>query len=594
MSFARKYAHCSCHVRHADSDTCSSRDLLHRHQHMVHERGKAGDTPYPVTSKPAGRTPIACSNCAKNKTKCDKKFPCTRCADRKLKCEMRPAQRPSKKVPRIQLIQAAHDDAYGGPENENAFDDDPGSQSNETSSEISTPAPRPMPIDTSGLEKTRRQSSSTAQVSASAFPRRTSMHDIQTPCQSPDNAFPLASPPATLESFLRESDSCEDGSSAMFDFDCGSLQRPMCNSFIPLCQPDLLLNAAPYSATSVPESITGAFVPDFVQSMHSISQLPMNDVSLQSLDYPLLPHQHDSTENILSEHRPESQSSWVSGISTDLDAVIVAHDAWPAFRCTATIQSSECPKTASSNLEKLEETLMNHDAWADWHPSWDEAGYALKDHLETVPFQQSPRDKLLAITQSFLHKALEIHADEQGVASGPRSARPHTSCIILPPSRVLDYCLQAYANSFERFYPLIPRRTLDPNLIMKSVHGRTSSLLLLLMIAQGASISPAIDGRWLVSGLTEACRISLFDIIEKNIKMSGDSTVLHSALLFTCQAGWSGDKWQMDIAMGQRGMYTSMLKHSGYFDASQRLSSSVPSDLESMWSDWIWHENRSR
>ena len=54
--------------------------------------------------KSAGRTPIACSNCAKTKTKCDKKFPCSRCAGRNLKCTLRPTRRSSKNATRMGLV----------------------------------------------------------------------------------------------------------------------------------------------------------------------------------------------------------------------------------------------------------------------------------------------------------------------------------------------------------------------------------------------------------------------------------------------------------------------------------------------------------
>ncbi|QCT69607.1 Zn(II)2Cys6 transcription factor [Staphylococcus aureus] len=56
--------------------------------------------------KSAGRTPIACSNCAKTKTKCDKKFPCSRCAGRNLRCTLRPTRRSSKNANRMGLITA--------------------------------------------------------------------------------------------------------------------------------------------------------------------------------------------------------------------------------------------------------------------------------------------------------------------------------------------------------------------------------------------------------------------------------------------------------------------------------------------------------
>jgi hypothetical protein len=80
-----------------------SRDLLQRHYtvHGRNQNNEEGLPPQGIIPKSAGRTPIACSNCAKTKTKCDKKFPCTRCAQRNLKCTLRPTRRASKGVQRV-------------------------------------------------------------------------------------------------------------------------------------------------------------------------------------------------------------------------------------------------------------------------------------------------------------------------------------------------------------------------------------------------------------------------------------------------------------------------------------------------------------
>jgi hypothetical protein len=283
----------------------------------------------------------------------------------------------------------------------------------------------------------------------------------------------------------------------------------------------------------------------------------------------------------------------------DLGAIIAAQDGWTVFRCTPPIPSSSCPRTAKLNLERLEQSLRNHEGWSNWRPTWDEADFASGEQLAVLPLHESTRDKLLAITQMFLHKALDIHKD--GMSSSPGSGESPSSTgsnfVLLPPARVLEYFLRSYANSFERYYPMTSRGTLDTNELMQCYNDKASTLLILMMIAQGAMVIPSVEARWLTGGLTEACRISLFDLIEKNIIMSGDPIVLRSALLFTVQAAWSGDKWQMDIAMGQRGMYFAMLRHSGVLEPAHatptpRLNSR--GTTEALWSDWIQQESRSR
>lgn len=283
----------------------------------------------------------------------------------------------------------------------------------------------------------------------------------------------------------------------------------------------------------------------------------------------------------------------------DLGAIIAAQDGWTVFRCTPSIPSSSCPRTARLNLERLELSLKNHEGWSSWVPSWDESDFQQGGQISVAPLQESTRDKLLAITQSFLHKALDIHKDGSNSSSSgesPGSAVSHSNFVLLPPARVLEYFLKSYTNSFERYYPTSARGVLDTNELMQNYNDKASSLLILMMIAQGAMTIPSIEARWLTGGFTEACRISLFDLIEKNIIMAGDPIVLRAALLFTVQAAWSGDKWQMDIAMGQRGMYFAMLRHSGILDfrpvSTPQMNGNTTTEM--LWRDWMQQESRSR
>jgi hypothetical protein len=284
----------------------------------------------------------------------------------------------------------------------------------------------------------------------------------------------------------------------------------------------------------------------------------------------------------------------------DLGAIVAAQDGWTVFRCTPSIPSSSCPRTAKLNLERLELSLRNHEGWSNWTPSWDESDFQQGGQVVVSKLGEATRDKLLAITQSFLHKALDIHKDGSSSASSgesPGSIASGTNFILLPPGRVLEFFLHSYANSFERYYPTSARGVLDANELMKNYNDKASSLLILMMIAQGAMNIPSVEARWLTGGLTEACRISLFDLIEKNIIMAGDPIVLRAALLFTVQAGWSGDKWQMDIAMGQRGMYFAMLRHSGILETRPvvpvpHMNGDTTTDM--LWQDWMQQESRSR
>jgi hypothetical protein len=241
----------------------------------------------------------------------------------------------------------------------------------------------------------------------------------------------------------------------------------------------------------------------------------------------------------------------------EIEVIVTAQEGWTAFRCNPPDPSNTCPRTAKFHLERLEHILSSHEAWDTWDISLGDINFASNGQISIAPFAPGTRDKILAITQSFLHKALEIHRVDHSSPGSYGSPNSNNSrFIILPPSNVLEDFLRSYANTFEHYYTLVSAGELNANeLMMQLGNDKAASLLILLMIAQGAMVIPNTQARYLTGGLAEACRISLFDIIEKDILLSADPTVLRCALLFTIQAAWSGDKWHMDIAMGQRGMY---------------------------------------
>lgn len=274
---------------------------------------------------------------------------------------------------------------------------------------------------------------------------------------------------------------------------------------------------------------------------------------------------HDRSTSVVS--RPESEYDFQLRHRTpanseplgapavpELDVVIAAQAAWPFARCNPPIYSSSCPRTAILHLESLEQNSKHDDAWryldmSELIKSTDER----KIIISTIAC--GTRDKILAITQGFLHKALAIHRGGlNGWPKGYNYPNPSTfNFLMLPPSNVLEFFLRRYVKSLTCYYTLISGGTVDPNLMMHN--NQASTLLVLLMIAQGATTIPTAEARYLTGGLIETCRISLFDIVEKDVELSADPTVLRCALLFTILGAWSGDKWHMDIAMGQRGMY---------------------------------------
>lgn len=423
----------------------------------------------------------------------------------------------------------------------------------------------------------------------------TALPTVLSPLPTPVNGFISQTPMSGYDDFVRTvRDSPENSTSPRFLMDPWNAM-PMGQEFDPMrIDPSIMMSMNMDISMGPPaDSILGMIPemspPQTFGPVQTPIHTPRMDESFSDL-------QIGSSASMF--YPSNRQSSIADSGVPDLGAIIAAQDGWTVFRCTPTIPSSSCPRTARLNLERLEQSLKNHEGWSNWRPTYDENDVQQPEHVAVVQLHEATRDKLLAITQSFLHKALDIHKD--GMSSSPSSGESPGSTasnfVLLPPARVLEYFLRSYANSFERYYPMSSRGVLDPNELMMNFNDKASSLLILMMIAQGAMSIPSVEARWLTGGLTEACRISLFDLIEKNIIMAGDPIVLRAALLFTVQAAWSGDKWQMDIAMGQRGMYFSMLRHSGILEtrhvSTPHMNGNTTTDT--LWRDWIQQESRSR
>jgi hypothetical protein len=558
--------------------------------------------------KSAGRTPIACSNCAKTKTKCDKKFPCSRCASRNLKCTLRPTRRASKNANRVPIGPDVHGNLTPA-ENSSA--------STPAGSKRNSPQPEPRQSPPSADRKPHASQLSSPEVQKSkvdgapffetspnggaATLLPTILSPLPTPGTMSGNGYHNTTPMSGFEDFAGTREGSDTGGSPRYMMDWSQMNFSQAPQY-EMGRPDMMIGPGMPAGmglgmNSFPdpqgESTILTMIPEFSQGLPTV-QTPI--ATPPRLEGTMSELEIGSSAAMFYPSRHPSVSDAGSG---DIPAVVAAQDGWNCFRSAPTLPPSSCPRTARLNLERLEQSLKNHEVWSTWRPTWEDNDSS-NDNLEVVPLHECSRDKLLAITQTFLHKALEIHRDGTlGTPSGGASpCSTSSNFVLLPPSRVLQYFLRAYSNSFERFFPMTSRGVLDANEQLRNpaTNDKAASLLTLMMIAQGAMSIPSMEARWLTGGLTEACRISLFDLIEKNITMASDQTVLHSALLFTAAAAWSGDKWQMDIAMGQRGMYFAMLRHSGILEPNHTMTPPLSScgTPEGMWSDWIQQESKSR
>ncbi|ERS95909.1 hypothetical protein HMPREF1624_07443 [Sporothrix schenckii ATCC 58251] len=564
------------------------RDLLQRHHSTYHEaRDPMEPLPGGVPTV-AGRTPIACQNCANAKTGCDKRVPCSRCAEKNLPCAARFARRSSKAAVRAAQASAAAAAAAA------AF------TAQMATSPTHSVGPQPLTpaafIDLEHQQQQQHHSSMVHQDAAHPFGQSKKSPLQMNNHLSPDN---FNSPQGVRgvdgldefmgfggsDDFVGPETSYQDLIWADYPMDMDIYANPL-----QLGRPSDMAAAAaaglipPFTATTELSDISSSSEPMTVSS--SQGSVHTRGTSILS-----------STGTGEYEGRKNSTASTGHGSIPEFEVVVASEAAWPLARCTPPIYSGACPRTAIVHLECLEQKSKQDGTWTALEQFLDSHQAETINAPQVVPLTSRSRDKMLAITQSFLHKALDIHRSgmyPKNGATSPGSADFNFNFIVLPPSRILEYFLKSYVHSLAIYYPLIVGGVVDPNEMLDN--SQASTLLVLLMIAQGAATVPMAEARYLSAGLSETCRISLFDIIEKNVELSADPTALRCALLFTLLGAWSGDKWQMDIAMGQRSMYLSMLKHAGMLEPQPSMVPSLgsPMNAELRWRSWLHRESQNR
>lgn len=472
-----------------------------------------------------GRTPIACINCASAKTGCDKRVPCSRCAEKNLPCASRYARRSSKAANRA-------------------------NSSHKKTPPVQEPQHDPMNQDTAPKEILPEKKASPAgtpidQQFMGVTPGKTG-YSVQGLHFTVDGFG--SSPTESLGGMDHSMFGTPDTMNGNINY-----QDLMAWSHYPL---DLEI----YSLG--PEISNGLVTPSFLEpSDTSSNSEPMFSGSLHTS--PSMSHTKSGSISSQSDvNRLVKLVDVAAPILTDIndtdfELLIAAESAWPLARCNPRLIPGPLARTAIAYLENLEQHSKHDSIWESLdHDDVESAEFQYGSAISVVPVSASTRDRIIAITQSFLHTALETH---RGGLKGWPKASNYTNpdvgfnFLVLPPSNALEYFLRSHVRSLAPYYTLINGGNLDPNELM--LNNQTSTLLLLLMIAHGASALPTAEARCLTAGLTEACRISLFKVIEKNVDLSADPVVFKCALLFTILGAWSGDASHMNLAIAQRGMY---------------------------------------
>ncbi|KAJ5054546.1 uncharacterized protein L3040_000817 [Drepanopeziza brunnea f. sp. 'multigermtubi'] len=535
------------------------RDLLQRHHFTYHE---VTDPMAPATGPVpsiAGRTPIACLNCASAKTGCDKAVPCSRCAEKNLPCEARFARRSGKASMRSQGLSHASSSQ----------------RQNRSPVLANRLAPREPKVET-------------PPALAAASPMSTQIQSSPRPITTPLYSEPTV--PFNFGNTPFHPSPSESVGGGMDSFMCMSDEDLLSGD---LNYQDLMMwNPYPSELEIYPNPMSGKLAPPFMEMTESMISASLH-TSIS------MPHTGSTSISSKADFERPFQVVETHALSPgeqmipEFEVVIAAEAAWPLARCNRPIFSGACPRTAIIHLENLEQHSRYENTWNMLDSIIASSEMEYKHQISVVPFGPSTRDRILAITQSFLHTALETHRGGMKVSWDRGSPQSNFNFLVLPPSKVLEFFLRSYVRSLAPYYTLINGGSLDPNELM--LNNQASTLLLLLMIASGATAVQTSEARCLTAGLTETCRISLFNIIEKDVELSADPVVLRCALLFTILGAWSGDAWHMNIAMGQRGMYLSMLKHAGMLEpVIPKTILTDPSNIELQWRAWQQQESKNR
>ncbi|KAF2260294.1 hypothetical protein CC78DRAFT_473255 [Lojkania enalia] len=276
---------------------------------------------------------------------------------------------------------------------------------------------------------------------------------------------------------------------------------------------------------------------------------------------------------------------------------------WTCFRCNPPSNQPINPRIGSNFLRRLEETLNDQSVWNNTELLGHVPDCEATLYIE--PVQESIRDKLLVISQGFLSRARDIHragADDSSFSrsrsSSTVAAANFAGFFILPPPVVLEVFLKMYACRVEPYLPFFPASAIGITQLIASNSNdeKSSILLLLLMIAHGAMGSPMPEALHLASGLIETCRICMYDVMEKHVRMAVHPVMLRCALMYLNAAAWSGNKWHMDVSCIVAHSWMQIVRYSRILDARKSSLANLEFSVqtEASWKTWQAEETINR
>ncbi|KAJ9602182.1 hypothetical protein H2200_013302 [Cladophialophora chaetospira] len=270
---------------------------------------------------------------------------------------------------------------------------------------------------------------------------------------------------------------------------------------------------------------------------------------------------------------------------------------WSMCRCNPVPITPAQDRTKSS-IVRIDHNFIRPGPWTGVTVDYREKLFEPAERFANVPLSETTREWLLMMAQRFMHIAMDVHGLNVGASSPTFSDAADLDALSgyvrLPPSDALRQYLETVLRKYEPFYPLIPARILEPNQLVGARQGRGSSLLLFLMFAFGAGLDPAIKAQRFSMALTEICRHSIQDVLEKDSGARGSGLLFYCSLMFIIKSVFSGDKAHMNIAVAHRHMYLSLMRSVGLFKRQDLQQPTEEDSLKRAWQLWVERESVSR
>ncbi|KIV91822.1 hypothetical protein PV10_06319 [Exophiala mesophila] len=273
---------------------------------------------------------------------------------------------------------------------------------------------------------------------------------------------------------------------------------------------------------------------------------------------------------------------------------------WTMGKCIPHSKTVTTPSDASDIFD-LDSSYNDAVLWSQSIDQFRSQTFQQFELITHVPLTETTREWMLVVIQNFLSITLEAYGVKmktQPLRGSANSAkRTPDLYLFLPHKNYIHRWLDVFLASYDPFYPMIPTLTLNPNSLATSSNERGATLLLLLMIASGSMLDPSPKARRFSRALFEICRHALADIFANDSAAYKSSLNLQCAFLFSIGGAFSGWSTYMNLVVGQKNLYLATMRQANFFSSPPAFSTHLPChtlDLDALWRAWVDRETAIR